>query len=235
MPEPTFKLDHFKFYRVDVEHPPGNVPVLLKGQFETAPRQHNVLLLSFFGIPVSKGGARIRNSKTHLSWHILAGAHEDMRTVGIVNQFGRDVLRLGDPAFLLAPAVKQRGNEVKPAEVPADVSHFKGYRILRSNEFKPRTVTLKDQFDTAPVRFKVEAPMFFCVPVEKKAGDKAWPVVNPEDHLVIYPVPIRQYPGKRPVWDQFKGGMLQNFRAWFLAVPSKKLAAKEGFLESLEF
>ena len=235
---PVFRTEHFKIYRVEINQPPINVPVELKGQFEPPqgrPRRHKAVLLMFFGLPVSKNGQRIRNPRTHLSWYRLAGAAEPVRTVGIVNQFGTDVLAIGDPEFLLAPAVKQKGEQPKPEDVPRDVSHFKAYRVLRHKPFEPRTVALRDQFDKEPVKFKLDAPILFCVPVEKTAGNNKFPVVNPEEHLVIYPITPRNYQEVRPVWDQFKGGLLRNFRAYFLAVPSLKQVVKKGFKEDLKF
>ena len=235
---PTFKTEHFKFYRVQIDQRPGNIPISLKGQFEPPemrPRRHKVILLTFFGIPVSKNQARVRNRRTHLSWYELASAQEPRRTVGVTNQFGTDVLTLGDPEFLLAPALKQAGDKPQPADLPADVSHFKGYRILEHKQFDPRTVTLQDQFDREPVKFKVDAPIYFCVPVAKTVGDKTWPAVNPDEHLVIYPIAPRSYDEKRPVWDQFKGGLLRNFRAYFLAVPTLKSVVKRGVVAKLDF
>jgi hypothetical protein len=235
---PTFKTEHFKFYRVEIDQRPRNLPIALKGQFEpprALPRRHKVILLTHFGVPVSKNQIRIRNRRTHLSCYGLAGAQEPSRTVGVINQFGKDVLTLGNPEFLLAPAVKQAGDKPQPADLPGDVSHFKVYRILKHGEFQPRTVSLQDQFDREPVKFKVDAPIYFCVPVEKTVGEKKWPVVNPEEHLVMYPIVPRSYDVKKPVWDQFEGGLLRNFRAYFLAVPTLKAVVKRGFVARLDF
>ncbi len=228
---PRFKTEHFKFYRVEIDQRPVLIPILLRGQFEppdSLPRHHQAVLLTFFGNPVDKNAEKIRNRRTHLAWYKLAGVREPSRTVGVVNQFGKDVLVLGDPEFLLTPALKQEGDKPKPGDLPGDVSHFKGYRILKHGPFEPRTVALQDQFDREPVKFKIDAPLYFCVPVEKRVGDNKWPVVNAAEHLVIYPISSRQYGQKRPVWDQFKGGMLANFRSYFLAVPTIKPVVKKG-------
>ena len=154
-----FKTEHFKFYRVEINQDPRNIPATLRGQFEKAgeQRRHRVVLLTFFGNPVRKNQEPFRNKVTHLDWYKLAGAHEPNRTAGVINQFGKDVLVLGDPELLLAPALKQEGDQPKPADLPKDVSHFKGYRVLRHRPFETRTVALQDQFDKEPVKFKVAA------------------------------------------------------------------------------
>jgi hypothetical protein len=230
---PDFKTEHFKFYRVEINQDPRNIPAMLRGQFEKAgeQRRHRVVLLTFFGNPVRKNQEPFRNKVTHLDWYKLAGAHEPNRTAGVINQFGKDVLVLGDPELLLAPALKQEGDQPKPADLPKDVSHFKGYRVLRHRPFETRTVELQDQFDKEPVKFKLDAPLYFCVPVEKTVGNQKFPAVNREEHLVIYPITLRQYNEKRPVWDQFKGGLLRNFRSYFLAVPTLKQVWKPGVVE----
>ena len=80
----------------------------------------------------------------------------------------------------------------------------------------------------------MDAPVYFCVPVDKTVGRQRWPAVNPREHLVIYPITPRPYEVRRPVWDQFKGGLLRNFRAYFLAVPALKPIVKKGAVD-LEF
>lgn len=228
---PKFRTDHFKFYRVEINRDPRNLPIGLLGQFEPkdgAPRAHKVVLLTFFGVPVSKNREKIRNARTHLSWYKLGGVHEPNRTVRISNQFGDDALVLGDPELLLAPAMKQTGDAPKRVEIPNDVSHFKGYRILQHRPFDARTVLLQDQFDREPVRCKMDAPLYFCVPVAKTVADKRWPMQNPDEHLTIYPIAPQAYQQTRPVWDQFAGGVLRNFRSYFLAVPTLKTQVKKG-------
>src|SRR5207249_6735594 len=95
---PDFKTEHFKFYRVEINQDPRNIPATLRGQFEKAgeQRRHRVVLLTFFGNPVRKNQEPFRNKVTHLDWYKLAGAHEPNRTAGVINQFGKDVLVLGD-------------------------------------------------------------------------------------------------------------------------------------------
>ena len=46
--------------------------------------------------------------------------------------------------------------------------------------------------------------------------------IGPNEHLIIYPINSVPYNQKRQVWDQFKGGILTNFRSYFLAVPTLK-------------
>ncbi len=231
---PTFKTEHFKIYHVRGHHPPRRMPIALKGQFEsrtTRPRRHYAIQLSHFCNPVSKNGKRVANRKTHLSWYTLAGSREAVRTVVIENQFGREVLVLGEPRLLLAPAIKQGREAPKRVRLPTDVSHFKGYRVLRYRYHKIVSVRLKDQFDRRPVTTRVYPPAYFCVPVEKWVGRRRHPLRNPREHLTIYPIMPRWYREVRGVWDQFKGDHLHNFYARALAVPTLKRQFKARYVE----
>ena len=219
---PEFKTDHFKFYRVEINKKPGAIAITLRGQFDPRPRPHKVQLLTYFGNPVKKNQEPVHNPRTHLDWYALAGAHEPLRSVTIENQFERGTMVIGDPQVLLVPSWKLEPGQPKPPGVPTNLNHFKVYRILKHLPFDPRKVSLQDQFDREPVTVEVDAPMFFCVPVEKVAGKTKSPILNPKEHLTIYPITRRPYEEKRQVWDQFKGGILTNFRATFLAVPTLK-------------
>lgn len=229
-PLPEFKTDHFKFYLVKVDRNPRHVPFSLRGQFEEAlelpPQPHSVGRIEYLGNPVSKNHRRIQNRRTHLDWYPLLGEPEPQRTVSIQNQFGEDVFDLGDPELMLVPALKsEEEDEPKPPTLPADVSHFKGYKILRQEPFEHDKIFLKDQFDPEiepPSLFALSAPTHFCLPVAKFVAGEVWPMLNPAEHLTIYP--ITQHPsGKgRRVWDQFDGGMLQVIKSVFLAVPTVK-------------
>jgi len=177
--------------------------------------------MTHFGNPVSKNKERIRRKSFHYTWYRLAGSREVTRHVEIANQFGKDRLILGDPEILLAPALKyKRPPRRKP--VPPAIDHYKGYRILSFDSFKPRTVVLRDQFDKRPVRQLICYPEYLCVPVEKTVGRRTYPIVNAREHLMIYRIACRQYVENRVAVDQFSITHMDDFRADYLAVPTRK-------------
>ena len=229
---PRLKTEHFKFYCARGMYPPKRRPVALKGQFEDAkqkPRRHHAIKMTHFGNPVSKNRGRVYNRVTHLSWYALSGVREPERTVVIENQFGKEILVLGDPRLLLAPAIKQKYAKPRRARLPIDVSHFKGYRVLHYEYHKIISVKLKDQFDRKPVTTRVYPPIFFCLPVEKWVGRKKHLMRNPREHLTIYPIMPRPYKEARSAWDQFGGDSLRDFYARLLAVPTLKRAVRKGY------
>ena len=229
---PRFKTEHFKFYYARGRKPPEARRIGLKGQFEgprQAPRRHYAYKMTHFGNPVSKNGRRVYNRVTHLAWYALAGAREATRTVVIENQFGKEILVLGDPRLLLVPAIKQKYPKPRRARIPIDVSHFKGYRVMHWEHHTIRTYKLKDQFDAKPVSTRVYPPVFFCLPVEKYVGSKKHLMRNPKEHLTIYPIMPRPYREARSAWDQFGGDSLSDFYARFLAVPTLKHEVRKGY------
>ena len=229
---PRFKTEHFKTYFARGRKPPEPRRIGLKGQFEGPrqnPRRHYATKMTHFANPVSKNGSRIYNRVTHLAGYTLYGAREPVRTVVVENQFGREVLVIGDPVFLFVPAIKQKYPRPRRARLPIDVSHFKGYRVLHYEHHKVRTVKLKDQFDAKPVAARIYPPRVFFVPVEKWVGNKKYPVRNPKEHLVSYPFPIKPYSEERSVWDQFGGDSLSDFHARSLLVPTLKLEVRKGY------
>jgi hypothetical protein len=220
-------LDHFKFYEVDVNIRPGRTPVQLYGQFDDGFRPHIVKQLTHFGNPVSKNGEPIFDYFAHLTWYKLVPTEERRKTANVVNQFGSDLVSVQVSKGLLAPAQKLEPGQ----QFPQGLNHFKLYEIDYFRDFKPRIVTLDDQFDNKPIEVKLIKPRFLAVPVSKKHGDSIFPKVKnatDRDHLVLYEFEPIRYAVERTVNDQFQGGDLRNFRARYLAVPSAKPAVIDG-------
>ena len=128
---------------------------------------------------------------------------------------------------LLAPAKK-----IEPyQQFPKGLNHFKLYSVEKFRKFKPRVVTLKDQFDKKPIKVKLIKPVFLAVPVAKKHAGEYFPKLdnaNSKNHLVLYRYEPVKYNVKRSVNDQFQGGDLRNFEARYLAVPSAKPVVLDG-------
>lgn len=234
----AFRTDHFKFYSVGTEATPPDMPIALRGQFDNPklrPPNHRLRLLNFFGNPVDKSQEGIRDPKAHLSWYSITGLDLQTRPIRalVTNQFGKVRLEIGGARFLLAPALKEEAPEPLRGDPPTNLSHFKGYEVLRVEGFEERNVTLQDQFDRRPVSYRVLAPVYLGVPVTKTVRKRTSRVVNSDDHLVIYPiVPIRQrrYEERRRVLDQFGVSELRAFIPSYLGVPSTKKVLKRPTL-----
>jgi len=220
-------LDHFKFYKVEIDLRDGRTPLKLKGQFDNGFRDHLLINMTHFGNPVSKNNEGIRDYNAHLSWYKLTCTQEDQKTAVVTNQFGRDLITVQFSKGLLAPAQK-----IEPGQkFPKGLNHFKLYRIDKFRHFKPRVVTLKDQFDKHPIKVKLIKPEFLAVPVAKKHAGKYFPkLANADDqnHLVLYRFKPVKYNVTRTVNDQFQGGDLREFFAKYLAVPSAKPTVIDG-------
>lgn len=227
---PKKVLDHFKFYKVEINIRNGRTPVRLKGQFDNGFRDHILINLTHFGNPVSKNNEGIQDKFAHLAWYRLACTQETQKTATITNQFGRDVLTVEYSQGLLAPAKK-----IEPGQkFPKGLNHFKLYRVDKFRHFEPKIVALKDQFDKNPIKVKLIEPKFLAVPVAKKHAGKFFPKLdnaNDQNHLVLYRFKPIKYDVKRTINDQFQGGDLSKFYAKYLAVPSGKPAVIDGLPE----
>ena len=91
-------LDHFLLYELD----PRGVNfdnVMLAGQFDTerGPQQMNLKIRDHIANPVSKNGAEIMDENAHFTMYLGRSVlREPERTVTIENQFGPQVLRIGN-------------------------------------------------------------------------------------------------------------------------------------------
>lgn len=213
------KLDYFKFY--DVYNYRVDYRVALHGQFDEEPEQAELLLLSYFGNPVSKNQEPIYNRNAHLTWYQLyQPIPEPTRTVVIKNQFGQQEIVIGRPFALLAPALKQE----RGSQFPVKLDHFKLYKVLEGQPVD-QSVALQDQFSSDEVR--IICPIAFGVPVKKQYQEHEAPLYNPDAHLLIYRITPRSVQQARPVRDQFGKRFLSFLRSVALAVPSVKLEWNE--------
>ncbi len=207
-----FSIDHFKIY--DVADIPTPASVQLRGQFDEDFVPAQVRALSYFATPVDKNGEGLINPNAHLSWYsIVERTRTEPRSVIVRNQFGEDLLTVGRPLFLLAPAEKREAGSTRPSRL----SHFKVYAVSETEPINA-VVSLKDQFGSSE-KVRVLNPILFAVPVEKIHGDTREDIANEDDHLTIY----RVAPADREVTDQFKTDRPIEFHPCrWLAVPSKK-------------
>jgi streptogramin lyase len=159
------------------------------------------------------------NPRAHLAcYSIEVAAAFRRRTVVVANQFQRATrLRIIRPVELCLPA----GKSVDPLQPPPAVDgldHFECYKVKQVARFKPRKVTLRDQFGRASR--VVARPRQLCNPVSKNRGD----IVHPTEHLVCYAFrdPKRVPPRRVSVVDQFRNWLFTITRPRSLCVPSVK-------------
>jgi hypothetical protein len=82
-------------------------------------------------------------------------------------------------------------------------NHFRCYIISQQTPQPAATVTLEDQFTTAPEMVMVGEPVFFCPPTEKTIGGQEFPIEDEEEHYTFYTAPSEASPRNVFVTDQF--------------------------------
>ena len=211
----VYTLDHFLVYRVNPAQ--LNIEVRLRGQFDPDFLPARLTGRDRFLNPVEKNGEPILNRFAHLNWYRIQAPPEPVRTLSIFNQFGQQVLVIGDPVALLAPAEK-----VEPgSEFPKGLDHYKVYRVL-DGESVMWQVGLADQFGQHGNL--AGFPIYFAVPVEKVHNGQFFPINNPKDHIVFYQLNPWPHNSARPTIDQFGQHPVQTTHAVHLGVPTDKLA-----------
>lgn len=106
------------------------------------------------------------------------------------------------------------------------VDHFKCYGITPKERFRPRGVTLADQFEDE--RATVRAPVRFCAPVSKNKGRP----FNPAAHLKCYPITGTSSKPKQDevevsVENQFGAARLIVLKPRTLCLPTLKKRLKQ--------
>jgi hypothetical protein len=224
--EPPRVAQHFRAYRA-MGLRGTQEPLTLVDQF--GPEQVRLGSVRLLMTPVEKRrGERvepIQRPDEHLKCYRIRGAPYSLpanRTVTISNQF-RDatVVRVGEPRHLCTPASKAR--EGSPGEPPADLNHYKCYRVSRTPSVAER-IGLSDQFASGGVL--VRRLIRLCNPVEKRReGREPEPPPRPSEHLACYRVrePLDFEPLFVRIGDQFRlDERVQVTRPSTLCVPSRK-------------
>jgi hypothetical protein len=103
------------------------------------------------------------------------------------------------------------------------LDHFKCYNTTESTLERPFLVTLDDQFVTGDVVQVVNA-VWFCNPVQKTSQGVTTPILEPANHLTLYPFAIKETaPRRRVTIDNQFGLQTINVTApRLLAVPTEK-------------
>lgn len=194
-----------------------NLPVYLQTQFDRETDLSYLECLTWFANPVSKNREPMYDKNAHLaSYRLFQPAPEDMRTVDLDNQFGKQKIITGEVLYLLAPARKiERGSKLSKK-----LNHYKVYKVLDGKSVKT-DVKLEDQFGKNKVT--VSSPYAFAAPAEKRHDGQVFPVNNKKAHLVLYKITPNRIEKTKTTKDQFGKHQLNFQYSFLLAVPSIKL------------
>lgn len=201
--------NHYKVYNLMPPQPYARV-VQLADQF--GGYTVDMLSLEKFANPVHKNGEPIIFPETHHTWWAV-----DLAGSGWIieadNQFGPQVLHVGDPRYLVLPARKYEDGP------PLQNNHYLAYEA--TGEPIMRTVNLADQFGVVDV--VVLEPVLFLNPVEKMVDGVVHPIVDPEAHLTCYRIdPPMPYQIMVLAFDQFGVWEFEVVGHELLCVPSWK-------------
>jgi len=221
-------LDHFKGYVAEDETGlPIEEVVSLEDQFGTVNAM--VGFAQFFFNPAAKlhGDVEtlILNPDHHFTvYNLFCEGDPQTWQVGVTNQFGEDqVLTVEGPVALAVPTQKLVPGDHEP---PVGLDHYLLYAVTDSLPMEVE-VSLQDQFGVEPEPATVYAPTLFANPVKKTLGGEVTEIVNPEAHLVFYPInSAGLYPTPVLVSNQFRDEKVQTLNLYgpaLLGVPSGKL------------
>jgi len=153
----------------------------------------------------------ITNPNAHLAcFKITPATSQPTPTVAVTNQFGTATLIPGQPNLMCVPSWKSLGGPPgKTPKTPPRLNHFTCYPVKLapgSAPYNPPPVMLQDEFAAAPVNAQVSrVPAELCLPTEKiLPSGKAFPIINPAQHLLCFPV--TPTPVISPVFDENQFG-----------------------------
>jgi len=223
-------LDHFKGYVAEDETGlPIEEVVSLEDQFGTVNAMVGVA--QFFFNPAAKYvGEEVTDIwywDDHLTvYNLFCEGDPQTWQVGVTNQFGEDqMLTVEGPVALAVPTQKLVPGDHEP---PVGLDHYLLYAVTDSLPMQVE-VSLQDQFGVEPEPAMVYAPTLFANPVKKTlgVGGEVTEIVNPEAHLVFYPIDSGgSYPSPVLVSNQFRDEKVQTLNLYgptLLGVPSGKL------------
>jgi hypothetical protein len=221
----NFELEtHFRCYIVSQQTPQPATLITLTDQF-----LRNVSLevdepLQFCA-PVSKNGLPIEEPEEHLTMYAAAANLAPHLIVDTEDQFGPRPLEAVGARVLLVPTQKLTVEGVPTGlDVPKKLNHSWCYEV--NGEPVDRDVTLSDQFRTDTVR--VEQPVLFCNPVEKRVGDVRTRIEEREVHLTCYDIhaPQRTEATQVEILNQFERDTFTITSFELLCVPSAKVGVR---------
>ena len=84
-----------------------------------------------------------------------------------------------------------------------DENHFRCYIVSQQAPQPAQTITLEDQFTTAPEQVTVGEPVMVCPPSAKTIGDDVFPIEDEDRHYTLSTAPSEASPRTALVADQF--------------------------------
>lgn len=131
---------------------------------------------------------------------------------------------------LVGAAILLVGGAPAPAAPPSDKNHFRCYIVSQQTPQAAETITLDDQFTTAPVTVTVGEPVMVCAPTAKTVGGETFPIDDEEEHFVLYNAPDVAAPRSVLVTDQFGEGVTWEVTTpKYVLVPTAKTVGGETF------
>ncbi len=176
-----------------------------------------------FCAPTSKDGVPVKiEEEEHLTMYGAAANLTPHLIIETEDQFGTRTLEAVGARVLLVPTQKLAvGGVPTGLRFPGKLNHSWCYEV--NGEPVDLNVTLKDQFRTDTVR--VEQPVLFCNPVEKRVGGKVvGRIVESEVHLTCYDIhgPQRTDATQVLIFNQFEEDTFTITSFELLCVPSAK-------------
>lgn len=139
-------------------------------------------------------------------------------------------LCLGLAGLVFAGASAPAKPPAKPPAGPSGENHFRCYIVSQQTPQPAQTVTLEDQFTTAPETVSVGEPVMFCPPAEKTIGGEVFPIEDEQQHYTLYTAPSEAAPRTVLVTDQFASEARWTVtNPKFLMVPTAKTIGGQTF------
>lgn len=228
---PTFNLDHFKAYDLDIikSKEPGKVTVNDQFVKEESPQGVEVELtkIKYFATAVRKNYASIKNSLAHLAWYRIPKGIVRDYTITIVNQmtdFEEREINIQRLRALLVPTGKEG------EESPEDLDHYLCYQVVEISDFITRKVNLEDPQFEQQGEVTIRGPSYFCNPCSKTSEDGTFQIKNKEDHLAVYLIDpdgsVDEEKAQKTINNQFDDQEIKVKKQVFLFVPTKKVGFK---------
>jgi hypothetical protein len=123
-------------------------------------------------------------------------------------------IRRGLAPALVVVTILLVGGAPAPAQPPSNENHFRCYIVSQQTPQPAETITLQDQFTTAPETVTVGEPVMVCAPTAKTVGEQIFPIEDEEEHFVLYNAPGVASPRDVLVTDQFGADV-----AWHVTTP----------------
>lgn len=174
---------------------------------------------------------KITNPQAHLVCFPMSAQNaQPAPRVVVANQFGTATVQPGEANRFCVPSWKSlTGPLHKQVDTPPNLNHFTCYPVslVRGTYHPPAGILLRDEFSSKNVKVTVNpVPSRLCLPAKKtittSAGTKSSPMVNPDVHLLCYPV--TKTPIRNPVYaqNQFGSTKMKVGKTQLLCLPSTK-------------